>query len=167
MIFAWLLAGCGQGAATSTPAAKATAQPFRPAGETQAATPEADVTPTSEATPPPPTPVCMDDLKWITDVTIPDGTEVGAKSTLDKRWEVKNAGNCNWDDHYRLRLKAGPGMNAAQEQLLYPARAGSNAVIRIVFEAPSEPGQYRSAWQAYNAEGQPFGDPIFIDIVVK
>ena len=58
-------------------------------------------------------------------------------------------------------------MNAVQEQMLIPARSGTNAMIRIVFQAPSEAGKYRSAWQAYNPDGHPFGDPIFIDIVVK
>ena len=112
------------------------------------------------------TPVCLDNLTWISDVTIPDGTEVGANSTLDKRWEIKNSGDCNWDERYRLRLIAGPAMNAPQEQALYPARAGTNAVLQIVFQAPADPGKYRSAWQAYNPDGQPFGDPIFIDISV-
>jgi hypothetical protein len=36
-----------------------------------------------------------------------------------------------------------------------------------VFKAPSEPGSYRSAWQAYNPQGEPFGDPFFIDFVVE
>ena len=113
------------------------------------------------------TPVCIDNLTWISDVTIPDGTEIGANATLDKRWEVKNSGNCNWDDRYRLRLIAGPALNAPQEQSLYPARAGANAVIQIMLQAPADPGKYRSAWQAYNPDGQPFGDPIYIDFVVR
>lgn len=113
------------------------------------------------------TPVCIDNLTYISDVTIPDGTEVEANATLDKRWEVKNSGNCNWDDRYRLRLSAGPALGSAQEQTLFPARAGIQVIIQILFQAPAETGSYRSAWQAYNPDGQPFGDPIFIDFVVK
>jgi hypothetical protein len=112
------------------------------------------------------TPACLDNLTWVADVTIPDGTEVTANSSLDKRWEVTNSGNCNWDERYRLRLIAGPALNAPQEQALYPARAGTNSVIQILFQAPAETGEYRSAWQAYNPDGQPFGDPIYIDIIV-
>ena len=110
---------------------------------------------------------CQDLLSFLSDVTIPDGTVVGPDSTLDKRWEVENSGNCNWDSTYRVRLIAGSEMGAQPEQALYPARSGSRAVIRIVFKAPSEPGAYRSAWQAYNPQGEPFGDPFFIDIVVE
>lgn len=86
---------------------------------------------------------------------------------MDKRWEVENTGNCNWDDHYRLRLIAGPDLGAQKEQALFPARSGSRAAIRILFKAPVEPGAYRSAWQAFDAQGEPFGDPFFIDIVVQ
>jgi hypothetical protein len=111
--------------------------------------------------------VCIDNLTFISDVSIPDGTEVQANATLDKRWEVKNSGNCNWDEHYRLRLIAGPAMDAVQEQALYPARSGGQVILQIIFQAPAEPGSFRSAWQAYNSDGQPFGDPVFIDIVVK
>jgi len=80
---------------------------------------------------------------------------------------VQNSGNCNWDERYRLRLIAGPAMQASEEQALFPARSGTRAIIQVVFQAPAEPGTYRSAWQAYNPDGQPFGDVIFIDIVVK
>jgi hypothetical protein len=142
-----------------------TAEPFRPP-------PPPNETPTPaqpavEQVKPQATPSCIDNLTWVSDVTIPDGTAVTANSTLDKRWEVKNSGNCNWDEHYRLRLIAGPAMNAIQEQALFPARSGTSAVIQVVFQAPAEPGKYRSAWQAYNPDGQPFGDPIFIEIVVQ
>ena len=36
----------------------------------------------------------------------------------------------------------------------------------ILFIAPEEPGTYRSAWQARDPQGNLFGDPIFIEIVV-
>ncbi len=110
---------------------------------------------------------CEDSLIFLQDVTIPDGTVVVPESTMDKRWEVENSGNCNWDENYRVRLIAGPEMGAQKEQALYPARSGTQATIRILFKAPTEPGTYRSAWQAFNPQGEPFGDPFFIEIVVE
>jgi hypothetical protein len=100
-------------------------------------------------------------------LSIPDGTIVLPESTMDKRWEVENNGSCNWNEKYRIRLLAGPAMGAQQEQTLFPARSGTRAVIRIQFIAPTEPGTYRSAWQAYNAQDASFGDPFFIDFVVQ
>lgn len=114
-----------------------------------------------------PTATCENNLTFLRDVTIPDGTKIPPLSTMDKRWEVENSGTCGWNQQYRLRLIAGPAMGAQPEQALFPARGGTRAVLRILFEAPDEPGDYRSAWQAVNPQGEPFGDPFFIDIVVE
>ncbi len=103
----------------------------------------------------------------MTDLTIPDGSDVAAGSTLDKRWEVQNSGSCNWTEEYSLRLIAGVDLGTNPQQALYPARSGMRAVIRMVFQAPLEPGAYRSAWQAYAPSGEAFGDPIFIDFGVS
>src|SRR5690242_20438135 len=51
---------------------------------------------------PSPTAPCKDSLTFVKDLTIPDGTEVAPESTLDKRWEIENNGNCNWGDGYRV-----------------------------------------------------------------
>jgi hypothetical protein len=156
--------GCSLQAKRSDPES-ASRLPFRP--PTIVPTP---VPPT--ATPEPEalltaTMVCTDQLAFVSDVTIPDGTVVEPGSTLDKRWEVENAGTCNWDSGYHLKLVNGDPMGVEEEQTLFPARAGTRPVIRLQFTAPSKPGQYRSAWQAHNAKGEPFGDPFYIQIVVK
>jgi hypothetical protein len=105
-------------------------------------------------------------LAFLEDITIPDGTVVSPGEVLDKRWLVENNGSCNWNAGFGLQLIAGPEMGAHSEQALFPARSGSQAEIAIVFTAPVEPGSYRSAWQAQDAQGVLFGDPIFIEIVV-
>lgn len=116
---------------------------------------------------PSPTQPCEDGLTFLTDLTIPDGSDVSAGATMDKRWEVQNSGSCNWTEGYSLRLIAGVDLGANPEQALYPARSGTHAVIRMAFQAPIEPGTYRSAWQAHSPKGEPFGDPIFIDFLVS
>lgn len=110
---------------------------------------------------------CRDNLTFISDITIPDGTVVVAGSTLDKQWEVENSGTCNWEEGYQIQLITGEDLGAEPEQGLIPARSGSRVTIRIVFAAPDEPGNYRSAWQAYNPQGNAFGDPFYIDITVE
>jgi hypothetical protein len=132
--------------------------------------PEATVLPEQASTLaalPTPTPPCVDNLRYVEDQSIPDGSLVTPGELLDKRWLVENNGSCNWDAGYRLKLSGGPDLGAAAEQALFPARSGTQAVIRIVFTAPTEPGAYRSAWQAYSPDGQAFGDLIFIEIQVE
>jgi hypothetical protein len=122
----------------------------------------------SEQETPRPTAVlkCETDLTFKEDLTIPDGSIASPGEKLDKRWLVENSGSCSWDQNYRIRLIAGPSLGAVTEQSLYPARSDTEAVIRMEFTAPYEPGNYRSAWQAYSPKGEPFGHIFFIDFVV-
>ncbi len=110
---------------------------------------------------------CIDNLTYLEDLTIPDGTVVAPGASLDKRWLVKNSGTCNWDDGYQIRFTGGSDMGAETTQALYPARSGAEANIQIEFTAPIEPGVYRSAWSAYNPSDAAFGDPVYIYIVVE
>lgn len=114
-----------------------------------------------------PTPVCVDGLFFLQDITIPDGTIVEPKQKIDKRWEIRNSGNCNWDDSYSIKLIAGSGMGVPIQQALPPARSGTEVIIRMILTAPDTPGNYRSVWQAYDQSGDPFGDSIYIDLVVE
>jgi hypothetical protein len=113
------------------------------------------------------TPTCVDNLTFVDDATIPDGTIVAPGSSLDKQWLVQNSGSCNWDSRYRLRFISGDKLGASIEQALYPARAGSQANLRILFVAPQSDGEYLSEWQAFDSNGIPFGDSFFIKVVVQ
>ena len=121
---------------------------------------------TAEFRPPTPTPICSNELRFLEDVTIPDNTQIAPGTLIDKRWKVENAGQCNWDDRYSLRLVDGQDIEAPLEQALYPARSGTQAIIRILLIAPIEPGAYHSAWQAYDPTGNPFGDIIYVSFVI-
>jgi len=110
---------------------------------------------------------CTDVLSYIEDITIPDGTTVKPGEELDKRWQVRNNGTCDWTDKYTIRIIAGDALGSPDSQALYPARSGSAAVIRMKLVAPQTPGTYRTAWQAYNDAEETFGDPVYIDIVVQ
>lgn len=109
---------------------------------------------------------CKDNLKFVDDVTVPDGTRFAPRASIEKVWLVRNEGTCNWDTGYTLRLISGPEMGAEVEKALFPARNGSEVEIRLLFFAPGAPGRYVSKWQAFDPAGEPFGDLIFIDIVV-
>jgi hypothetical protein len=113
------------------------------------------------------TPTCQDSLKFVADLTVPDGTIVARGAVIDKRWQVENNGTCNWDERYRLKITSGADLGLQAEQALFPARSGAVAVIRMQYLAPSMPGVYRSAWQAVGPQGDPFGDVIYVEIRVN
>ena len=109
---------------------------------------------------------CLNDLNFIDDITIPDNTFVTYGSVIDKQWRVENRGTCNWNASYRLRHLGGAVLGAPEEVMLYPAKSGTQATVQILFTAPFTDGVYESAWQAYDSQGIPFGDAIYIRITV-
>jgi len=121
-------------------------------------------TPTVTATIPGP---CTNSLSFLDDLTVEDNTAVSPGASIDKQWLVHNTGTCNWDETYRLKWIGGDTLGAAEEQALYPARAGTQATLRILFTAPPVENIYESAWQAVGPDGNVFGDLIFIKIVVS
>ncbi|HLF74966.1 MAG TPA: NBR1-Ig-like domain-containing protein [Anaerolineales bacterium] len=110
---------------------------------------------------------CSNDLTFIQDLTVPDNTFITIGAVIDKQWLVENSGTCNWDAAYRLKYIGGAVLGAPEEIALYPARAGTQATIQIVFTAPFTDGLYESAWQAHDPHGTAFGDPIYIRVVVQ
>ncbi len=111
-------------------------------------------------------PDCVNNLKYIDDLTIPDGTFVEQDAIIEKQWEVENSGTCNWSSSYTLQHIGGQPLGAKTQQALFPAKKGARAVITVTFFAPAEIGTYHTAWQAFDPEGTAFGDPIYMDIVV-
>ena len=116
-----------------------------------------------------PTPIlpCTNQLTFVQDLTIPDGTVLAPGAPIDKQWLVANSGSCNWDSRYRLKPIGGEVLGAPTEQALYPAKAGTQATLRISFTTPLEAGIHQTAWQAFGPDGIAFGDPVFMQIVVQ
>jgi len=110
---------------------------------------------------------CSNNLTFVEDLTIPDNAITTFGLALDKQWLVENSGTCHWNSDYRLKHIGGGALGAPEEIALYPARAGTQATIQILFTAPFTEGVYESAWQATDADGAAFGVPIFIRIVVQ
>lgn len=110
---------------------------------------------------------CVSNLSFVEDLTIPDNSFVPFGASIDKQWRVENNGTCNWTSEYRLRHTGGAVLGAPEEIALFPARSGTQATIQITFTAPFEEGIYESAWQAFDPNGLPFGDLIYMRILVS
>ena len=123
------------------------------------------------ATPTPPprptaTSLCQNNASFIEDLTIPDGTEVLPRESLEKQWSVSNSGSCDWGPDYRLVQVGTSEIEGPAEVALFPASAGSTAVWEVALVAPSAPGEYLGRWQARAPDGSLFGDEVFVLIVV-
>lgn len=110
---------------------------------------------------------CANELTFLDDLTIEDGATFSPGASIDKQWLVQNDGTCNWDETYKLKWIGGHTLGVSEEQPLFPARAGAQVTLRIVFTAPAEPGIYQSAWQALDPAGNIFGEVVYMEIVVN
>ena len=109
---------------------------------------------------------CINDARFVEDLTIPDGQQVEPGDVLDKRWSVLNVGSCDWGAGYHLiRIDDGP-IGARPELALYPARAGEAGVWSVQITAPNQTGNQLASWQAQAPDGTLFGDPVFVLIEV-
>ncbi len=109
---------------------------------------------------------CINDARFVEDLTVPDGYRVSPGEVLDKRWGVLNAGSCDWGAGYRL-IRIDDGLiQASGELALYPARAGETGVWSVQITAPDQSGEQLASWQAQTPDGILFGDPVFVLIEV-
>jgi hypothetical protein len=161
LILVFVLTGCNVFEPTKEQAAI-----FLPPTIAVTSTPVPFITPVSSLVYSAPRSDCSNTLAFLKDLTVADGSIFSPGEKIDKRWLIENQGTCNWDARYSLRFVGGQPMDAPTEQSLFPALAGSQVMVRIIFTAPSEPGKYRSAWQAYTPDSKSFGDPFFVDIEV-
>ncbi len=152
-------------AAAQTVAAQLT-QAASQASDTPAATqPPADTaTPTATVTPVPTTPAptattaCTNAAQFVTDVTIPDGTNIAAGGNFNKTWRLKNAGTCTWDTSYALVFAGGSAMGGpASQPLAGSVPSGSQVDLTVSLTAPSAPGSYTGNWQLRTGSGALFG----------
>ena len=118
-----------------------------------------DIVPTSDA--------CLNDSEFVEDLTIPDGTHFAPGETFIKTWRLRNSGTCTWDTSYHLNFISGEAMNGQEHLLLeQTVLPGEDLVISIGLIAPHTNGTYRGQWQLTAADGTPFGDKPYVEIVV-
>lgn len=146
---------------TATPLVPPTATPESVAGPT--ATPRPPVTPEVKS--------CVDNLAFVNDITIPDGTAVDPDQRFAKTWEVSGAADsgtpCAWASTYSLTFIDGNPMGWDGNMLLTRVDQATNIYqISVNLIAPTTPGVYQARWQMTNEFGQPFGQIIYLAIVV-
>lgn len=108
-----------------------------------------------------------DNSTYISDATIPDGTEMSAGETFTKTWLVQNTGSCTWSEAYALAFISGDEMDGTSTEMGAPVLPGEQAKVSVALVAPDTQGTYTGYWKLMNAEDQTFGTSIFVQIVVS
>jgi len=163
-------------------AAAFTPTPSEPTEETTSSTPSTPSTPqgTSTATVQPTQPLAQvtnaqgttvalcDSMQFVADVNIPDNTNMAPGQDFLKTWRVKNTGSCPWGEGYELvYADYANDMDGQPQPLTEVVQPGQEVEISVQFTAPSEIGEYLSAWQMQNPAGVTFPEAIFVKIIVQ
>src|SRR4029078_37386 len=84
-----------------------------------------------------------DVAEFITDVTVPDGTNYAAGETFTKTWRIKNIGTCSWTPSYTLFFSNGASMNGPSTVALTGnVNPGQSVDLSVSLTAPAAAGEY-------------------------
>jgi hypothetical protein len=123
-----------------------------PATTPTAAAPAPAPAPVQPAAPAQPAPCAQ--LRWVADVTIPDGTPIAPGAQFVKTWKVKNNGTCAFSGTLGF-IGKGSQMGGASPVTLPTIDPGQQADISISLTAPAQVGDYQGTWQPRMSDGTP------------
>jgi len=120
-------------------------------------TPTSEPTPTQEPTPIPNLEPC-NAVKFVADVSIPDGATFAPNVDFTKVWRLKNVGRCTWNGNYDLIFIDGAQMDAAKAVAL-PAKINpdENVDVSVSMTSPDKEGEYFGFWMLRSDDGEIFG----------
>ena len=124
-------------------------------------------TPTSTNLPPSETPqatvtitsIPCNQVSFVADVSVPDGTVFETGKSFTKTWRLKNTGSCTWTSGYQLVFVNGDQMNGPGAQSLTSGTVapGSTVDVSVNLVAPASAGTYRGNWKIREPGGTTFG----------
>jgi hypothetical protein len=140
--------------------------PPGPGGEEPTQTPlqepteEPSPTPKPTFTPlPTATEIPCDRAAFVTDVTVPDGSDYSPGDVFTKTWRLKNTGTCAWTSGYDLVFVSGDQMGAPAAVQLTSGTVGTNQNLDVSVQltAPGSEGGYKGYFKLRNPQGVIFG----------
>ena len=103
--------------------------------------------------------------RFISDVTIPDDTRLPVGELFIKTWRIENSGSVAWKPGFKLVFVGGERLGVDEERPLPAASPGQQVEISLDMRAPDLTGTFFSDWRCQDADGNLFGDIIYVRIV--
>ena len=113
---------------------------------------------------------CLDSAAFVSDVSIPDGTNLMTDTDFVKTWRVKNTGTCTWNNSYSLVFTDGTLMMPVDRvPLSATVSPGQSIDLSLDMTSPIYPGAYESDWKFLSPDGSKFGvgkkdSPLWVKI---
>lgn len=106
-------------------------------------------------------------LRFVRDITYPDGIVISPGTVFSKIWRVRNDGPCDWPQGVSLASAGGDMLSdPAVCDPLPCLPAGEEAEISVQLHAPECCGRFVSYFKAQTAEQQSFGQRLWCNVVV-
>jgi hypothetical protein len=105
-------------------------------------------------------------MKFVSDVTIPDGTQLPVNLEFTKTWKVQNAGTCAWATSFKLVFSSGEAMGGQTVTLANAVATGQSVDISVNLKVPNKSGKLTGIWVLEDDKGQPFGPTLTVVINV-
>ncbi len=107
------------------------------------------------------------DGRFISDVTIPDGTAVVAGREFTKTWKVMNTGGLAWNDDYRLVFKGRNRFDGPESVPLPHLLPGETGTVSVDLRAPNVCGECMGVWTMEGPGGLKLGDDLWVNITIR
>lgn len=118
-------------------------------------------------------PVRCNQISFVRDINIADGTVITAGADFTKTWRLQNSGSCTWDRDYSLVFVDGDRMSGDRRSSLDAiVDPGETVDVSIELTAPDTRGRYRGYWMLEDEDGNRFGfgarasDAFWVDVRV-
>ncbi len=173
---------------------------------TKTMTPTATLTPTATMTPTATRPVTVfssptfevlntaelplsakDDIKDVSDVTIPDDTVLEPGQLFIKSWRMTNNGENTWENGTKLMMEANYNMGMPEVvkavfikandwidftpggwgSRIHNVGPGMEADLAVILKAPTEPGAYQIHFRLVNTRGEIITTPFWMRFAVS
>ncbi|MDP1545160.1 MAG: peptidoglycan-binding protein [Anaerolineales bacterium] len=114
------------------------------------------------------TPVC-NLASFVSDVTIPDNTNITVNKGFTKTWRLRNVGACTWTSGYQIVFDSGDQMSGpASQQLTNGTVApGQTVDVSVDLKSPVSPDTYKGNWKLKDPNGVIFAlstGPFWVQI---
>lgn len=108
----------------------------------------------------------LDEMSWVADVTIEDGSPMLPGEAFVKTWRIRNTGMTTWEAGYELAFFGDEKMDGPDRVALPPAKPGETVEVSLLLTAPTELGLHKSTWKGRNPQGKVFEYEMFALIEV-
>jgi hypothetical protein len=107
-------------------------------------------------------------LSYVKDVTIPDDTVMTPGKSFTKTWLVSNTGTCAWEPGFIFNVVSGDPLGGVAVTLNQTVQPGNQFEFSVPMVAPTnQSGELKSTWRLSDANGNFFGDGVYVLINVS